>query len=135
MNISILMGRLTSDPILRYTSSNKACVRFNIAINRNYKSESGEKTADFISIVAWGNQAETIANYFKKGSRIALTGRIQNNNYTKEDGSKIYNTDVVIEHFSFVDYKKAEDTSEPEENDPFLDFGDNVTLTDDDLPF
>ena len=134
MNIIILMGRLTSDPILRYTPSNKACARFNIAINRNYKNENGEKITDFLSVVAWGNQAENINTYFKKGSRIALTGRLQNNNYTKEDGSKVYSTDVVIEHFSFVDYKKSDDES-IEEKDPFEDFGDNVTITDDDLPF
>ena len=134
MNITILMGRLTSDPVLRYTPSNKACVRFNIAINRNYKNESGEKITDFLSIVAWGSQAENINTYFKKGSRIALTGRLQNNNYTKEDGSKVYSTDVVIEHFSFVDYKKSEEDV-TDEKDPFEDFGDNITLTDDDLPF
>lgn len=134
MNITILMGRLTSDPVLRYTPSNKACVRFNIAINRNYKNESGEKITDFLSIVAWGSQAENINTYFKKGSRIALTGRLQNNNYTKEDGSKVYSTDVVIEHFSFVDYKKSEEDV-TEDKDPFEDFGDNITLTDDDLPF
>ena len=134
MNITILMGRLTSDPVLRYTPSNKACVRFNIAINRNYKNESGEKITDFLSVVAWGSQAENINTYFKKGSRIALTGRLQNNNYTKEDGSKVYSTDVVIEHFSFVDYKKSEEDV-TDEKDPFEDFGDNITLTDDDLPF
>ena len=102
MNKVVLIGRLTADPELRYTQSNKAYTRFTIAVNRNFKNESGEKDADFISAVAWDKRAETICNYVRKGNRIGIIGRIQTGSYEKEDGSRGYLTDVIISELEFL---------------------------------
>ena len=88
MNKVVLVGRLTADPELRYTASNKAYTRFTIAVNRNYKNEDGESEADFISVVAWEKRAETICKYVKKGNRLGIAGKIQTGSYEKEDGSR-----------------------------------------------
>ena len=143
MNKVILIGRLTADPELRYTTSNRAYSRFTLAVNRDYKKENGETDADFISIVAWEQLAETIHKYVKKGHRICVEGRIQTGSYDKEDGSRGYLTDVIINHLEFLEKKSSDDrpapeyteTSPEETEDPFKDFGDTVQLTDDDLPF
>ncbi len=143
MNRVILIGRLTADPELRYTTSNRAYTRFTLAVNRDYKKENGETEADFISIVAWEQLAETIHKYVKKGHRICVEGRIQTGSYDKEDGSRGYLTDVIINHLEFLEKKSSDDrpaseytaTSPAETEDSFKDFGDTVQLTDDDLPF
>src|SRR5574344_1305345 len=109
MNKVELIGRLTADPELRYTQSNKAYTRFSLAVNRNYKSESGESEADFISIVAWDKRAETICKYVKKGNRIGIIGRIQTGSYEKEDGSRGYLTDVIVSELEFLESKSKDD--------------------------
>lgn len=111
MNIVSLMGRLTRDPELRYTANTQmANVRFVVAVNRKLSKEkrqeaenNGYPTADFISCVAWGKTAENIANYFKKGNRIAITGHIQTGSYENQQGQRIYTTDVVVDSFDFVE--------------------------------
>lgn len=142
MNKVELIGRLTADPELRYTQSNKAYTRFSLAVNRNYKSESGESEADFISIVAWDKRAETICKYVKKGNRIGIIGRIQTGSYEKEDGSRGYLTDVIVSELEFLESKSKDDRPAPDypeedkaEDDPFAEFGDSMQITDDDLPF
>ena len=143
MNKVILIGRLTADPELRYSSSNRAYTRFTLAVNRDYKKENGETEADFISIVAWEQLAETVHKYVKKGHRICVEGRIQTGSYDKEDGTKGYLTDVIMNHIDFLEKKSTDDRPAPEyteetsneTEDPFKDFGDTVQLTDDDLPF
>ena len=143
MNKVILIGRLTADPELRYSSSNRAYTRFTLAVNRDYKKENGETEADFISIVAWEQLAETIHKYVKKGHRICVEGRIQTGSYDKDDGTKGYLTDVIMNHIDFLEKKSTDDRPAPEyteetsneTEDPFKDFGDTVQLTDDDLPF
>lgn len=113
MNSVSLMGRLTRDPELRYTANTQmANVRFVVAVNRKLSKEkrqeaesNGYPTADFISCMAWGKTAETIANYFSKGQRIAITGHIQTGSYEK-DGQRIYTTDVVVDSFDFVESNK-----------------------------
>ncbi len=142
MNKVELIGRVTSTPELKYTSSNKANTRFTLAVNRNHKTETGETLADFISIVAWESKAETICKYIKKGNKIGIVGRIQTGSYDKQDGSKGYTTDVIVSELEFLESKPKDDIK-PEENtpveetpeDPFADFGNNVVLTEDDLPF
>lgn len=141
MNKVFLIGRLTADPELRYTQSDKAYTRFTIAVNRSFKNESGEKDADFISAVAWDKRAETICNYVKKGHRIGIVGRIQTGSYEKEDGSRGYLTDVIISELEFLESKSKDERPAPDypedntlDDDPFADFGDS-TVTDDDLPF
>ena len=123
----MLCGRLTAKPNLRCTESNKNYVRFTIAVTRP-KQEDKEQEADFINCISWGKQAETIANYFNKGSQIVVNGRIRVDNYTDKDGNKKTNTDVVIEEFDFIGGKKEETKEEVKEesHDPFEDFGNNI---------
>lgn len=107
MNKVILIGRLTRDSELRYTAANQAMLRNTIAVDRRFKQE-GQPTADFVSFVAFGKTAEFISNYFSKGARIALAGRIQTGSYDNADGKKVYTTDVIVEEAEFTESKKAE---------------------------
>ena len=102
MNKVILVGRLARDPELRTTGGGQSVCRFAVAVDRRFKRE-GQPTADFINVVAFAKQAETINQYLGKGRRIALEGRIQTGSYTAQDGSKRYTTDVVLESFDFVE--------------------------------
>lgn len=111
MNKVILMGRLTRDPDIRYTQSNSAqeqtCIaRYSLAVNRRFNRD-GEQKADFISCVAFGRQAEFAEKYLRKGTKIALAGRIQTGSYTNRDGQKVYTTDVVVEEQEFAESKAA----------------------------
>ena len=113
MNKVILMGRLTRDPDIRYTQSNSAqeqtCIaRYSLAVNRRFNRD-GEQKADFISCVAFGHQAEFTEKYMRKGTKIALTGRIQTGSYTNRDGQKVYTTEVVVEDQEFAESKAASD--------------------------
>ena len=97
MNKTILTGRLTKDPELRYIQgSGTAVSTVTIAVD-NYNSKTGEKGADFIPVVVWGKQAENLAQYMSKGSMIGVTGRISTRNYTAQDGTKKYVTEVVAD--------------------------------------
>ena len=96
MNNAILMGRMTKDPELNYTSGSKAFIRFNIAVNR-----IGEG-ADFINCVAWEKTAKTIAEYFKKGQKILVQGSIRTGSYER-NGQTIYTTDVLVSRFEFIE--------------------------------
>ncbi len=148
MNKVILLGRLTAKPELRYTSSNTALLRFTVAVNRNFTSADGKREADFINVVAWRKQAETIAKYFDKGNLIAIEGRLQTGSYDDKDGNKRYTTDVALDNFEFVESKSSREKSagadvnydEPSpydyqdsvnvENDPFAEYGDSVSIDD-----
>ena len=138
MNKVELIGRLTTDPELRYTESEKAYTRFTIAVNRKYKKDDESRDADFIPVVAWEKRAETICQYVKKGNRLGIIGRIQTGSYDKEDGSRGYTYDVIAEEFEFLENKNKDDRPAPEytdPEDPFADFGDSIEISDDDLPF
>ena len=115
MNKVILMGRLTRDPSISYTQANSAqestCVaRYALAVDRRFNRD-GERKADFISCVAFGRQAEFAEKYLRKGTKIAITGRIQTGSYTNRDGQKVYTTDVIVEEQEF-----AESRAEAEAN-------------------
>lgn len=147
MNKVFLVGRLTRDPELRYTSSNLATMRCSIAVDRQFVREGEERGADFINIVAFGNRAETMSKYLTKGSQIAIDGRIQTGSYDGTDGKKVYTTDVVIENFQFLDSKGSRNIEDmPTDNDipnndttdssdPFADFGAKIEVSDSELPF
>ena len=144
MNKVNLIGRLTSDPELRYNSSNIAYTRFILAVNRPFTNADGEREADFISCVAWRKTAEIICEHFKKGSEVGLSGRIQTGSYERPDGTKAYTTDIIIEEITFVGSKKdsrpePEYAERVEETLPFESNGsvkrDEIILSDDDLPF
>ena len=111
MNKVILMGRLTRDPEVRYSQgeSPMAIARYTIAVDRRFnRSNSGEEqTADFIGCVAFGKAGEFAEKYFRKGTKIAVTGRIQTGSYTNKDGVKVYTTDVVVEDQEFAESKNS----------------------------
>ena len=102
MNNVTLIGRLTRDPEVRYTSSTQMAVaRFTIAVDRQFKRD-GEPTADFIPIVAFGKTAELCERFLSKGRQVAVEGRIQTGSYTNKDGNKVYTTDVVANRVEFL---------------------------------
>lgn len=105
MNRVMLIGRFTAKPELRYTASNVPFTRFSIAVNRPFNNQDGQRETDFINIVAWRKQAETICNYFDKGNQIAIEGRIQTGSYDDKDGNKRYTTDVALDQFHFIESK------------------------------
>lgn len=147
MNKVILIGRLTKDPELRFAAgTGNAVTRFSLAVTRQFKRDE----ADFINCVAFGKQAETIAQYLTKGSQIAVTGNIRTGSYDAQDGSKRYTTDVAVETFEFVGSKGGNNTesynngfsgnnsdNSQKSNDSFgSGFDDDMTPVDDgDMPF
>jgi single-strand DNA-binding protein len=108
MNKVILMGRLTRDPEVRYTTgeNNLAIARYTLAVDRRFKRD-GEATADFITCVAFGKSAEFAERYFRQGIKIAVSGRIQTGSYTNKEGQKVYTTEVVVEDQEFAESKAA----------------------------
>ncbi|MCX0386684.1 single-stranded DNA-binding protein [Clostridium perfringens] len=110
MNITILIGRLTSDPQVKL-AGDTTVAKFTLAVNRFKKGE-----ADFINCVAFGKTAENIANFFFKGNQIAVKGRIQTGSYDAQDGTKRYTTDVVVEGFDFIDGNKKDNNTSSDEN-------------------
>lgn len=106
INRSVLVGRLTKDPELRYTPNGIASCRFTLAVNRAFKME-GEQQADFIQCVAWRKQAENLANFQRKGNLIGVEGRIQTGSYEGQDGKRVYTTDVVADSIQFLEPNKG----------------------------
>lgn len=151
MNKAILIGRLTKDPELRSTSTGRNVCQFSVAVNRTYTNANGEREADFINCVVWDKQAENLAKYQKKGNQIAVEGRIQTRNYDDKDGKKVYVTEVVADRFEFCESKGTKSTSEFDDSyfgptveeapttnvsdEPYIDFGDSIELSDDDVAF
>ena len=137
MNKVILMGRLTRDPNISYSSGEKqtTIARYTLAVDRRRRTENGEQTADFISCVAFDRAAEFAEKYLHQGTKLVVTGRIQTGSYTNKDGQKVYTTDVVIEEQEFAESKNANDTGfSPKVNaDGFMAIPD--TFEDEGLPF
>ncbi len=109
MNKVILMGRLTRDPDVRYTpgDNGSAYARYTLAVDRRGRSQDGQPTADFINCVAFGKSAEFAEKYLHRGTKIAVTGRIQTGSYTNKEGQKVYTTDVVVEEQEFAESRNA----------------------------
>ena len=111
MNKVILMGRLTRDPEVRYSQGENAMAiaRYTLAVDRRFSRNNGsdDQSADFIGCVAFGRAGEFAEKYFRKGTKIAITGRIQTGSYTNKDGVKIYTTDVVVEEQEFAESKNS----------------------------
>lgn len=162
INNVTLTGRLTRDPELRYTPSNKAVATATIAVDRSRKDENGERQADFINLVFWNKQAETLANYVKKGHMIGVVGSIQTRNYENQQGQRVYVTEVVVNSFTFLESRSNQNNQgqgqnpqqgrnfagqQPQNNGGFQQqpqnfapdnnpFGGNpMDISDDDLPF
>ena len=113
MNKVILMGRLTRDPEVRYSqgASQTAVGRFSIAVDRRFKRE-GEPDADFFNCTAFGKQAEFVERYLHKGTKIVVSGRIQNDNYTNKDGQTVYSVRVMVEEIEFAESKNAQGSND-----------------------
>lgn len=143
MNKAILIGRLTKDAETRTTDTGKEVASFSIAVSRNYTNQNGEKETDFINCVAFDKKAQVIGKYTKKGSQIALEGAIRTRSYDAQDGNKRYVTEILVENLHLLgskEDKKAPTNSQVlqavmNDEDPFAEFGDEVQLSDDDLPF
>ena len=109
MNKVILMGRLTRDPEMRYSSGENqtAIARYTLAVDRRFNRQGDEQTADFINCVVFGRSAEFAQNYLHQGIKIAVTGRIQTGSYTNKDGQRVFTTEVVVEEQEFAESKAA----------------------------
>ncbi len=109
MNKVELMGRLTKDPEVRYTQGNDpiAVARYSLAVDRRQKDANGNRQADFINCVAFRKNGEFAEKYLHKGMKICIAGRLQTGSYTKQDGTKVYTTDVVVEEQYFCESKAA----------------------------
>jgi len=161
MNRVDLVGRLTRDPELRHTSSGRAVCQINLAINRTFTNQNGEREADFINVVVWDKQAENVSKYVAKGRLVSVEGRLQSRSYDDKDGKKVYVTEVIANSVQFLSagntngsnnngYSTSENNpfdfeteatfsknveSISVEKDPFESFGETVTISDNDLPF
>lgn len=134
MNAVQLLGRFTRDNEFKELGGTSV-FRNNIAVQRNFKNKDGERESDFINVVAFGKTAELLNQYFGKGQQVALEGRIQTGSYEKEDGTRVYTTDVIVNQFDFVGSKN--DNAQPaatvakQTSSPF----EAVDFADDGLPF
>lgn len=105
INRTVLVGRLTKDPEIRYTQSGTAVANFTMAVNRQFTNANGEREADFISCIVWRKAAENFCNFTHKGSLVGIDGRIQTSSYEKE-GHRVYSTQVVLDDFSLLEPKQ-----------------------------
>ena len=154
INNVVLVGRLTKDCDLKYTSSGPAVGTFTLAVNRQFTNQAGEREADFINCVIWRKSAENFANFTRRGSLVGITGRIQTRNYEGNDGKRVYITEVVADNFTLLEPKQTteqrprESTRERQQEqkrsnfndfnntpDPFGGHGESIDISDDDLPF
>lgn len=139
MNKVYLIGRLVSDPDVRYSQgdTSTAIAKYRLAVNRRFKRDADQE-ADFISCVSFGKNGEFAEKYLKKGMKIAVSGRIQTGNYTNQEGQKVYTTDIVVEEHEFCESKGSEGrTSQPSpsfptDSDGFINIPDGI---DEELPF
>ena len=140
INNVVLVGRLTKDAELRYTPSNVAVATFTLAVNRNFKNQTGEREADFINCILWNQPAENLANCAKKGTLIGVTGRIQTRNYENQQGQRVYVTEVVANNFQMLESRKDQHGGQSQgsyQNGGQSAFGNNqpMDISEDDLPF
>ena len=145
MNKVILSGRFTRDPEQRMMSNQTEFSRFSLACQSSYVNKDGERDTEFINCVAFGRTAETINRYCKKGAMIVAQGRIKNNSYDAQDGTKRYTTDVVIENFEFtvgaqnkngqVQVQNTSVSQPAPVSDPYAEFGNEFVLDESQLPF
>ena len=128
-NKVILIGRLTATPEIVKTASDRSFTRVTVAVNRRYKTQNGEREADFITVVVWGRLAETLASYASKGSLISLDGEIRTRKYDK-DGQTHYVTEVLCSSFQLLESRAQRAVRE---NNPDNDLAD--LILEEELPF
>lgn len=131
MNKFCCCGRLTKDPEVRTTTGDKptTIARFSLAVNRKVKRE-GQPDADFFNCVSFGKQAEFVEKYMKKGSKVLISGRLENDNYKNKDGQMVYSNQISIEEIEFAEGKKA--AEEKPKDDGFVNIPDGL---EEELPF
>lgn len=138
MNKIILMGNLTRDPEIRYTQGENALAvaRFSLAINRRFAKQR-DTEVDYFNCTAFGKQAEFIEKYFRKGSRMLVSGRVQNDNYTNKNGEKVYSVQIIAEEIEFAERKGSGQTSggAPEPSEASNDFMNIPDGVEEGLPF
>ena len=141
MNKALLVGRITTKPELRTTSSGIPFTRFSVAINRPFNSSTGQREADFINILVWRKQAENVCNFLDKGSQVAIEGRIQTGNYTDKDGNNRTSFEVVADNVQFLDSRSSRNSSSDSQmmpstggvdidDDIYGSFGDSISIDD-----
>lgn len=137
INNVTLVGRLTRDPELKYTPSNIAITTFNMAVNRNFKNQAGDREADFINCMIWRQQAENFANWCKKGNLVGITGRIQTRSYDNQQGQRVYVTEVVADTFQLLEKRDNSANQSNIEDQMPASFGatNPLDISDDDMPF
>lgn len=130
MNKVVLVGRLTKDPEMRFTTkTGTAITRFTLAVNRDYKKEDGTQEADFINCIAYSKRAEVIAQYLTKGKRFSISGSIRTGSYDAQDGTRRYTTYVVVDGFDFIDSSNGQVNHNENFNE------DMTPIDDGDVPF
>lgn len=147
INRVVLVGRLTRDPDLKSTGSGVSVATFSLAVNRQFTNNQGEREADFINCVLWRKGAEIFSQYTHKGSLVGVEGRLQTRSYEKDNGERVYVTEVVVDNFSFLESKNQQGHQNNQNqsqqfgdapvmnSDPFADTGNTIDIKDDDLPF
>ena len=145
MNKAILMGRITRDSEIRYSQGDNsmAIAKFSLAVDRKFKKQGDEVTADFFNCTAFGKQAEFVEKYLKQGTKMVVIGKIQNDNYTNKDGQKVYSVQIIVEEMEFAESKaaagqsgNAQGNTQPEygpmDSDGFMNIPDGIGA---ELPF
>lgn len=140
LNVAALMGRLTANPELKYTSSGLSVTTFTIAVERSFVRQGEERQADFIDIVAWRNTAEFVCKYFKKGSMIAISGSIQTRTYQDKNGNNRKAVEILANNVNFAGSKEnnhSEGVGKMDEQPSYPPTNNDFTVIDDqeDLPF
>ncbi len=131
MNHLILMGRLVKDPDVSYANSGTTIGRFTIAVDRRFKRE-GQPEADFFNCTTFGKQAEFVEKYLKKGTKIILSGEIQNNNYKDRNGNQQYSVQIMVNELEFAESKKTQTENNVEANNGFINVPEGL---EEELPF
>ena len=150
INRTVLVGRLTKDPELKYTPSGVPMARFTLAVNRPFSNQQGEKEADFINCVAWRKQAENLSNFMKKGNMVGIEGRIQTGSFEGQDGKRVFTTDVIADSIQFLERNQQSQSNHQQssqqqyggqqnytrmDEDPFANSKGPIEVSEDDLPF
>lgn len=118
INRTVLVGRLTNDPELKYTGNGVAVATFTVAVNRTFTNSQGEREADFIRCQMWRKAAENFCNFTRKGSLVGIDGRIQTRSYENQQGTRVFVTEVVAENFSLLESKNSSQNEQFEQNRP-----------------
>lgn len=134
MNKIIISGNICRDVELKYYNDKK-CVKNTIAVRRDYKNKEGNYDSDFLTFSVWNNQAEYLNNYGKKGDKIIISGKMQNNNYQNQNGDMVYSNDILVESIEVIARKNTDENDEEIKDSEDLLNDNPFEISDNDLPF